>query len=189
MQLNWTLLHRTLRKCVQPCAIGHTKKVGGVTNFRSKLKGIWGYKSPSCNHVHLMRWFEATSQSSLYQQQTLERDGRHLASLQAPFCTSNAGAVAHGPAALSFLTRTHTHACTHTHTRFDIITAPKRKWHVEWHYRCLWSAGREFTNFWQVAATFPPNHSSHSLLNHEGITCSVQTSKSHLSASQWSSLT
>lgn len=36
---NCLLLHRTLRKCVQPCAIGHTKKVGGVTNLKSKLKG------------------------------------------------------------------------------------------------------------------------------------------------------
>ncbi len=36
---NCLLPHRTLRKCVQPCAIGHTKKVGGVTNLKSKLKG------------------------------------------------------------------------------------------------------------------------------------------------------
>lgn len=33
------IFHRTLRKCVQPCAIGHTKKVGGVTDFKSKLEG------------------------------------------------------------------------------------------------------------------------------------------------------
>lgn len=33
------LRHRTLREYVQSCAIGHTKKVGSVTNLKSKLKG------------------------------------------------------------------------------------------------------------------------------------------------------
>ena len=150
-------------------------------------RGIWVCKFPPCNPVHLIWWFEATSLSSPYQQQALERDGRHLASPRAQFYTSNACAVTHGPAALSSLTRTHTHTHTHTHAhthrakttqmnlrtchpactwahthaqsllhiaklKFDITTSPKRKWHVEWHCRCLWSAGREFTNFWQQLA-------------------------------------
>lgn len=114
---NCILLHRTLAKYVHPCAICHTKKVGGVTNLESKLKGIWAWKSRSCKAVHLIWWFEATLLSSPYQLQTLERDGRHLALPQAQFCTSNTCAVTHWPS--SFLlagTHAHTHRYMHTQT-------------------------------------------------------------------------
>ncbi len=51
---NCLLLHKTLRKYVQPCAISHTKQVGGVTNLKSKLKGDM---SVSFLLVTLRTWF------------------------------------------------------------------------------------------------------------------------------------
>ena len=93
-------------------------------------RGIWVCKFPPRNPVHLIWWFEATSLSSPYQQQTLERDGRHLASPRAQFYTSNACAVTHGPPALSLLTHTHTHTHAHAHTHTHTHTHTQSKDHT-----------------------------------------------------------
>lgn len=83
-----------------------------------------------------------------------------------------------GPACRRALSHMHTHARMRAQgvlhiakLKFDITTSPKRKWHLEWHCSRLWSAGSEFTNFWQLAYTlpFPQKHCSHSLLKHEEI--------------------